>query len=258
MTFNRITRLDLRFHPFQMIRRHQLLAGDYQRRQQFCHWLLAQNARFLENVIIGDEAGFALNASINTHNVRHYAPRGQQPLDFQFERNDDRHKLTVWVGLMGNGNIIGPFFFQGNVDGEGYLQMINQQVVPALRRMRRFGPNRDGRFQRLWWIQDGAPPHRRRVVSERLRELFGEHVVALNRPVEWPPRSPDLTPLDFFLWGYLKSKVFLTPPANLSDLEEIIRNATEGLRQDKANGSLCGVQYAQASGSLFGKKQWTC
>ena len=158
-TFNRITRLDLRFHPFQMIRRHQLLAGDYQRRQQFCHWLLAQNARFLENVIIGDEAGFALNASINTHNVRHYAPRGQQPLDFQFERNDDRHKLTVWVGLMGNGNIIGPFFFQGNVDGEGYLQMINQQVVPALRRMRRFGPNRDGRFQRLWWIQDGAARH---------------------------------------------------------------------------------------------------
>ncbi len=136
-----------------MIKRHQLLAGDYQRRQQFCHWLRAQNARFLENVIIDDEAGFALNANINTHNVRHYAPRGQQPLDFQFERNDDRHKLTVWVGLMGNGNIIGPFFFLGNVDGEDYLQMINQQVVPALRRMRRFGPHRDGRFQRLWWIE---------------------------------------------------------------------------------------------------------
>ncbi len=93
---------------------------------------------------------------------------------------------------MGNRNIIGPFFFQGNVDGEGYLQMINQQVVPAVWRMCCFGPNRDRLFQMLWWVQDGAPPHRRRVVSEQLRELFGEHVVALNPPVEWPPRSPDL------------------------------------------------------------------
>ena len=50
-TFNRIRRLDLHFHPYQMIRRNQLLAGDYQRRRQFCNWLLAQNARFLEKVI---------------------------------------------------------------------------------------------------------------------------------------------------------------------------------------------------------------
>ena len=103
---------------------------------------------------------------VNTHNVRHYAPRGQLPLDFQFERNDDWHKITIWVGLMGNGNIIGPFFFEGNIDGDGYLQMINQQVVPALWRMCRFGPNRDG--PRIWWVQDGAPPHRSRIVSDQL------------------------------------------------------------------------------------------
>ena len=218
---------------FNRITRHRLLAGDYQRRQQFSQWLRAQNERFLENVLIGDEAGFSLNASVNTHNVRQYAPRGQRPLDFQFERNDDRHKLTVWVGLMGTGDIVGPFFFNGNIDGESYLQMINQQVVPALQRMRRFGPNRDGRYYRLWWVQDGAPPHRRRIVTERLRELFGERVVALNHPVEWPPRSPDLTPLDFFLWGYLKAKVYLTPPANLADLQERIQNEMDRLRQDR-------------------------
>ena len=77
--------------------------------------------------------------------------------------------------------------------------MINQQVVPALRRMRPFGSNRDGWFQGLWWVQGGASAHRRQIVSERLKELFGEHIVGLNRPVEWPARSPDLTPLDFFL-----------------------------------------------------------
>ena len=69
---------------------------------------------------------------------------------------------------MGNGNTIGPFFFQQNLDGKGYLEMLNEQVVPVLRRMGRFGPNRNGRFERLWWIQDGAPQHRRIIVTERL------------------------------------------------------------------------------------------
>jgi hypothetical protein len=44
-------------------------------------------------------------------------------------------------------------------------------------------------------------------------------------PVAWPPRSPDLTPLDFFLWGYIKEKVYVTPPQNVQDLDQRIRLA---------------------------------
>jgi hypothetical protein len=40
-----------------------------------------------------------------------------------------------------------------------------------------------------------------------LRELFGDRVIALNHDVEWVPRTLNLTPCDFFLWGYLKNKV---------------------------------------------------
>ncbi|EFN65149.1 hypothetical protein EAG_00038, partial [Camponotus floridanus] len=40
--------------------------------------------------------------------------------------------------------------------------------------------------------------------------------------IEWPPRSPDLSPLDFFLWGYLKSKVYKTNPRNLNNLRRRI------------------------------------
>jgi len=36
-------------------------------------------------------------------------------------------------------------------------------------------------------------------------------------------RSPDLTPPDFFLWGYLKSKVFTNKPQTLLQLKENIR-----------------------------------
>ena len=125
-TFNRITRLDLHFHPYQMIRRHQLLPGDLPRRVRFCQWPLDKNERFLDDLIIGDESGFALNASVNTHNIREYCPPGERPLDFEYVRNDDQHKLTVCVGLMGNGTIIGPFFFRQSINGEDYLDMINQ------------------------------------------------------------------------------------------------------------------------------------
>ena len=68
-----------------------------------------------------------------------------------------------------------------------------------------------------------------RIVSDRLEELFGEHIVARNRPVEWPQRSPDLTPLDFILRGYLKSKVYVTPPANLGDLRKRILHEMRNL-----------------------------
>ena len=68
-TFNRITRLDLHFHPYQMIRRHRLLPGDLSRRFRFCQWFLDKNAHFLEDLIIVDRSGFALNASVNTYNI---------------------------------------------------------------------------------------------------------------------------------------------------------------------------------------------
>ena len=111
--------------------------------------------------------------------------------------------------------------------------MINDHVVPFLDNKPRFRRQLNGQFRHLWWAQDGAPPHRRRNVSDRLRELFGERVVALNHEVEWPPRSPDLTPLDFFVWGYLKARVYTTPPNNLDDLQNRITRAVDNLRQNR-------------------------
>ena len=61
-TFNRITRLDFRFHPYQMIKQHQLHQGDHLCRLQFCRWLRDRNDHFLDDLLISDELGFALNA----------------------------------------------------------------------------------------------------------------------------------------------------------------------------------------------------
>jgi len=56
-----------------------------------------------------------------------------------------------------------------------------------------------------------------------LREMLPGHVISLRGDIGWPPRSPDLTPCDFFLWGYLKAKVSEQRPLTLEALKEAIR-----------------------------------
>ncbi|XP_022170059.1 uncharacterized protein LOC111033573 [Myzus persicae] len=77
----------------------------------------------------------------------------------------------------------------------------------------------------IYYQQDGAPAHNARIVQELLRVRFGEKFIATHGPVEWPPRSPDLTPLDFFLWGHLKNVVYTDPPINIQDLKNKITHA---------------------------------
>ncbi|KAG8260666.1 hypothetical protein J6590_091835, partial [Homalodisca vitripennis] len=52
----------------------------------------------------------------------------------------------------------------------------------------------------------------------------------------WPPRSPDLTPCDFFLWGYVKEKVFVPPLTH--DIEELKNRITVAIRSVNAD-TLC-------------------
>ena len=197
-TFNRIVKLDLKWHPYRIRRRHELKVNDYARRQQFCEWFLDKNRdhRFLHNLVISDEAGFHMNGTVCSQNVREYAPKGDKP-EFTYDVNSSKEKCMVWMGLTGGGVVLGPFFFVNNVTGASYLQLLNDEVFPQLLAnfANQFG---DGQFSRLWWAQDGAPAHNSVVVSEWMHEFFGEKVIALRHPREWPPRSPDLTPCDFF------------------------------------------------------------
>ena len=72
-----------------------------------------------------------------------HAP-ARQPPAFNFQQNISREKVTVWIGLCGNGVIIGPIFFDGNVNGMAQLQMINEEVVPRMQNF--FQQYRDGHY----------------------------------------------------------------------------------------------------------------
>jgi hypothetical protein len=49
----------------------------------------------------------------------------------------------------------------------------------------------------------------------------------------WPPRSPDLTPCDIFLLGYIKGSVFVpTLPVSVNDLKQHIATAVASADED--------------------------
>ena len=53
----------------------------------------------------------------------------------------------------------------------------------------------------MWFQNDGAPPHFSLQVPVHLNRVYREKWIGRGGAVVWPARSPDLTPLDFFLWG---------------------------------------------------------
>ncbi|GFX00855.1 putative DD41D transposase [Trichonephila clavipes] len=135
-------------------------------------------------------------------------------------------KLTVWCALWAEG-IIGPYFFKNDeghnvtVNGDRYRAMITNFFIPELN-------NHD--VQELWFQQDGATCHTALVTIDLLKDTFGDHLISRFGPVNWPPRSCDLTPLDYLLWGYVKSLVYADKPQTLDHLKDNIRRVITDIR----------------------------
>ncbi|GFV53621.1 putative transposable element [Trichonephila clavipes] len=68
------------------------------------------------------------------------------------------------------------------------------------------------------------------VTIDLLKDTFGDRLISRFGPVNWPPRSCDLTPLDYFLWGYVKSLLYADKPQTLDHLEDNIRRVIADIR----------------------------
>ncbi|GFW99867.1 uncharacterized protein TNCV_3509861 [Trichonephila clavipes] len=84
--------------------------------------------------------------------------------------------------------------------------------------------------QELWFQQDGATCHTARATIYLLKDTFGDCLISRFGPVNGPPRSCDLTPLDYFLWGYVKSLVYADKPQTLDHLKDNIRRVIADIR----------------------------
>ncbi|GFV47991.1 transposable element Tc3 transposase [Trichonephila clavipes] len=174
--------------------------NDHHARCGFVEW--AQNEiavvpDFHKRILFSDEAHFWLNGYVNKQNCRMWSEAIPQ---VYVEAPLHPEKLTVWCALWA-GRIIGPYFFKN-----------------------------DKGHNELWFQQDGATCHTARATIDLLKDTFGDRLISRFRPVNWPPRSCDLTPIDYFLWGYVKSLVYADNPQTLDHLEDNIRRVIADIR----------------------------
>ncbi|GFW32195.1 DUF4817 domain-containing protein [Trichonephila clavipes] len=217
-----ILRRILQLYPYKLQSCHELLPADTAQREAFAKWAFSkmeQDPTWVFNILWTDRAHFSLHGDVNKHNCRIWAtsnPREytQKPLHSP--------KVTAWCGFMGS-FIIGPFFFETQcpvngwitetVNVQRHLTLLRETVVPCLIQR--------GQISNVTFMQDGATSH-------------------TANPVPMAPRSPDLTPADFWLWGYLKSRVYLSGPSSLSELKDAISREVSSIHPDMLHSAVAG------------------
>jgi len=65
-----------------------------------------------------------------------------------------------------------------------------------------------------------------------LNAAFPNRWIGRDGPTPWPTRSPDITPFDSFLWGFVKDKVFSTPVPDITNLKARITDAFATITED--------------------------
>lgn len=129
----------------------------------------------------------------------------------------------MWAGILGD-RVIGPKFLPASLNADVYLELLTGNLEEELESLP------VAMYHDMWYQHDGAPAHYAIRVREYLDQRFPGQWIGRGGPVAWPPRSPDLTPPDFFLWGYLKNAVYAvecnTREEMVTRIEEVFRTVT--------------------------------
>ncbi|XP_034939551.1 uncharacterized protein [Chelonus insularis] len=208
------------YHSYQYNRTHTLTPQDLQSRLNFCNWVLtrARNHNFLRNILFTGECTFARSSCRNSYNLSYYAYKNTFSATVQ--NSQDRFLLNLWVGIIGD-RLVGPFQFDGNLTGELYATFLNQCLHPLCLRA---GINR-AELNRIWYQHNRHPAHTSLVAKSWLRQNFRGRFIGKSGSKKWPARSPDLNPVDFFLWDFVKSVVYREFVNSLQELEQRIQDA---------------------------------
>ena len=213
-TVRRILHHDLHFHLYKLVNVQQLSHEVKIRRVNLSGDILTivTNGNNHNHLIMTDEANFHLCGYVNTQNCRYWTPADPRELH---ETPLHSVKVNVWCGIALFG-VIGPYFFEDEqgravtTNAHRYDMMLQNFVEPELCQC-------NVEYHNLWFQQDGATVHTANISMVTLRGLFPGRVISRRGDVEWPPRSPDLNACDFFLWDYLKSKVYENRPRTAAD-----------------------------------------
>ena len=133
--------------------------------------------------------------------------------------------------------------------GPIYLNLLRLSVIPSIRE--------DFEQDEFYFQQDGASPHYHSDVRSFLDGILPNRRIGRRGFVEYPLRSPDLIPLDFFLWGYLKDKVYAQKSATVVQLRATIEHECTNIPRELFHHVCYSIaspcqQYLEQNGHQFG------
>ncbi|XP_039283421.1 uncharacterized protein LOC120351176 isoform X3 [Nilaparvata lugens] len=195
----------LNMYPYCIRLVQELQPPDLNKRLQYCRcfrsFLNDNGIESLNTVFFSDEAWVHLDGYVNSQNCQIWATENPNAVQV---KSLHPAKIGVWCAISRQ-HIVGPIFFEQTVNGEVYRNIV-RQFVALLEPQERY----------CWFQQDGATCHTSRETMDFLQEFFGDGIISKGL---WPPRSPDLTSPDYFLWGYIKSEAFKDNPHNIDELK---------------------------------------
>ncbi|KAJ4428626.1 hypothetical protein ANN_24671 [Periplaneta americana] len=215
---------EYQLYPYHLQRVQALSLADYPARVRFCQWFLQQcgvNPNFPALVLFTDEAQFTRDGITYFHNQHVWAyenPRATVPSHHQV-----RFSLNMWAGIIGD-LLVGPHVLVNRLTGQAYTNFLENTIPRVLEDTPLI--NR----QHIHFLHDGAPAHFSRMARRYLDRRFPDRWIGRGGPIAWPPCSPDLNPLDFYLWGHLKSLVYSSPVPDLESLRNRIVACSEDIR----------------------------
>lgn len=226
MTVHRILRNE-GMHPYHTQKVQDLLPVDYPRRVIFCREMLNRiraDPDFFDNILWTDESCFTRNGIFNIHNIHSW--NFDNPHEIRRHNFQRQFSVNLWTGVF-RGQLIGPFEIPTRLNGEGFLHFLENNLCNILEDVNLTIRNR------MFFQCDGAPCHSARIVKDLLDSVFPNRWIGRGGPIQWPPRSPDLNPIDFFIWGYYKDLVYNNPYNSIDDLKRSLMSIRDRIRENE-------------------------
>ena len=92
---------------------------------------MKKHERFIEDLIVTDEAAFHMNGLITGKIIENALLKGNDHRISMKNLSPERKFLFGWDSITGSGLVIGPLYYEGKMTGEKYLAMLNEQIIPC-------------------------------------------------------------------------------------------------------------------------------
>ena len=213
---------DLRYKSYKMRKGQLLTAKAKEKRLKHSKKLLNKLKHPLQTNMIwffSDEKNFCQDQAVNSQNNRWLAVC---PKDVP-KVMQTKFPATVMVfGVVSSeGHVMPPYIFPKGlkVNTEEYLKVLEMHVLPWIRKVAAGRP--------YVWQQDSAPCHTSRKAQAWLSDKFYDFVP----PDVWPPNSPDLNPMDFFVWGAIERCTNKSPCNTKEELIKRIKSEFKSMKK---------------------------